>query len=120
MRELMTIRIEEGFPGPTEERSRVPVALGSRGYLKEPSLWNPEVAQLLATKEGIGQLREEHWKALEYVRDYACEHSTRPLFQEINKWLYYSLFTGYPRDAGVDVRRLFPGSADLVFKVAGL
>ncbi|MFC1967940.1 TusE/DsrC/DsvC family sulfur relay protein [Chloroflexota bacterium] len=88
--------------------SGVPVDVGDRGYLKEPSLWNQEVAQFLATNERIGELREEHLRVLEYVRDYDCQHGAWPLPQRIKK------------DMGVDVRGLFPGAPEVVFKVAGL
>jgi TusE/DsrC/DsvC family sulfur relay protein len=88
--------------------SGVPVDVGDRGYLKEPSLWNQEVAQFLATNEGMGELTEEHWRVLEYVRDYACHHGAWPWPQRTSK------------DLSIDVRRLFPGSPEVVFKVAGL
>jgi len=85
-----------------------PVDVGERGYLKTPAVWNHEVAQFLATNERIGELKEQHWQVLEYVRDYNTRHEAWPLPQRIDK------------DLGVNVRRLFPGSPEVVFKVAGL
>ena len=88
--------------------SGVPVDIGDRGYLRDPAIWNHEVAQFIADNEGIGELQEEHWRVLEYVRDYDSRHGAWPLPQRIDK------------DLGVDVKRLFPGSPEVVFKVAGL
>ncbi|MFH1486219.1 MAG: TusE/DsrC/DsvC family sulfur relay protein [Chloroflexota bacterium] len=86
----------------------VPVDIGDRGYLKEPSLWNREVAVFLAGNQGIAELREEHWRVLEYVREYSRLHGAWPVPQRTDK------------DLGLDVRRLFPGDPDVVFKIAGL
>ncbi len=89
--------------------SGVPVDIGTRGYLTEPSLWNREVAQFLANNEGIGELGEDHFRVLEYVRDYASRNSgVWPIPQQTNKAL------------DVDVRHLFPSDPEVVFKVAGL
>ncbi|UCC59917.1 MAG: TusE/DsrC/DsvC family sulfur relay protein [Dehalococcoidia bacterium] len=86
----------------------VPVDINIRGYLEEPSLWNREVAQFLATNEGIEELQEEHWRVIEHVRDYHVQHKAWPLPHRINK------------DLSVNVQRLFPGGIDVVFKIAGL
>ena len=76
--------------------------------MKNPVVWNHEVAQFLATNEQIGELKEQHWQVLEYVRDYNGRHEAWPLPQRIDK------------DLMVNVRRLFPGSPEVVFKVAGV
>lgn len=88
--------------------SGMPVDISNRGYLNEPSLWNKEVALFLATNEGIDELTDEHWRILEYVKNYVLFHSAWPLPQIIKKEL------------GLDVRRLFPGNPETVFKIAGL
>ena len=86
----------------------VPVNINIRGYLEEPSLWNHEVAQFLATNEGIEDLQEEHMRVIGYVRDCFTQHKAWPLPQRIN------------RDLSVNLQRLFPGSINVVFKIAGL
>lgn len=88
--------------------SGVPVDIADHGYLKEPSLWNREAAQFVATNEMIGELREQHWQILEYVRNYFNSHQTWPLPERIE------------RDTGIDPRHLFPGSPEVIFKVAGM
>ncbi|MFC1893332.1 TusE/DsrC/DsvC family sulfur relay protein [Chloroflexota bacterium] len=88
--------------------SGVPVDISNQGYLKEPSLWNKEVAQFLATNQGIRELGEEHWRVIQYVKDYVLLRGTWPLPQRIK------------RDLNIDIRQLFPGDPETVFKVAGL
>ncbi|HMM50501.1 MAG TPA: TusE/DsrC/DsvC family sulfur relay protein [Burkholderiaceae bacterium] len=43
------------------------------GYLIDPYDWSPEVAQVLARREGV-ELTEEHWAVLRFMRDYYDEH----------------------------------------------
>jgi Fe-S oxidoreductase/sulfur relay (sulfurtransferase) DsrC/TusE family protein len=88
--------------------SGVPVDIGNRGYLKEPSQWNSEVAQFIAANQGIGELGENQWRVLQYVRQYISEHGAWPLPQRIKS------------DLNLDVRHLFPGDPEVVFKVAGM
>ena len=88
--------------------SGVPVDIGDRGYLRDPAIWNHEVAQFIADNEGIGELQEEHWRVLEYVRDFDSHYKAWPLPQRINK------------DLIVNVQRLFPSNSEVVFKIAGL
>ena len=40
------------------------------GFLKTLSNWNPSVVQELAEKNEIGPLTEEHWRIIEFVKDY--------------------------------------------------
>jgi TusE/DsrC/DsvC family sulfur relay protein len=86
----------------------MPVDVGEQGYLKDPTLWNHEVAQFLATNEGIGELKEEHWRVIDYVRDYDSRNEAWPLPQQVNK------------DLTLNIQHLFPASPEVVFKIAGL
>ena len=86
----------------------VPVGIGPRGYLEEPSSWTEEVAQALANAVGIKDLSEEQLRTLKYVREYYQKHSARPLPSRIKK------------DLGVDFKRLFHRDPEVVFKLAGL
>jgi len=86
----------------------VPVDISIRGYLEEPSLWNREVAQFLATNVGIEELQEDHWRVIEHIRDYYTQHKAWQLPHRINK------------DLSVDIQHLFPGEIEVAFKIAGL
>ena len=88
--------------------SGLPVDVSEQGYLKDPALWNHEVAQFLATNEGIGELKEEHWRVIDYVRDYDSRNEAWPLPQRVNK------------DLTINIQHLFSASPEVVFKIAGL
>ncbi len=90
------------------QASGVPVQVGERGYLKDPAVWNRDVAQFLAAGEGIGELQDDHWRIVGYVRDYTDRHNAWPLPQRISK------------DLGLELKRFFRGAPEVVFKVAGL
>jgi dissimilatory sulfite reductase related protein len=47
--------------------------LDEEGFLRNPEFWNREVARLLANGEADQGLTEDHWKVIEYLRDYYCE-----------------------------------------------
>jgi tRNA 2-thiouridine synthesizing protein E len=51
--------------------------LDAEGYLIEPSLWNEDVARVLADREGI-ELTEEHWDVIRFMRRYFEEHQVAP------------------------------------------
>ncbi|MBM3327554.1 MAG: hypothetical protein FJY65_11380, partial [Calditrichaeota bacterium] len=40
------------------------------GFLMEMSHWSREIAEKLALKNDLGPLTEDHWKIIEYVKDY--------------------------------------------------
>ncbi|MFA4835102.1 MAG: TusE/DsrC/DsvC family sulfur relay protein [Dehalococcoidia bacterium] len=78
------------------------------GYLKDPSIWNWDMAQIIAIRERVGDLTEDHRRIIEYVRNYYDTHKDWPLPARIGKDL--------------DVKRsgLFNRSPEVLFKVAGL
>jgi len=84
------------------------VEVGERGYLKDPSVWNRSIAQFLATGEGMGDLQDDHWRIIDYVKRYDERHGAWPLPQRVNK------------DLGLELKRFFRGSPEVVFKVAGM
>jgi TusE/DsrC/DsvC family sulfur relay protein len=84
------------------------VEVGERGYLKDPSVWNRNIAQFLATGEGMGDLLDDHWRIIDYVRKYNERHDAWPLPQRVSK------------DLGLELKRFFRGAPEVVFKVAGM
>ena len=40
------------------------------GFIQEPEKWNKEVAEDLAKTENASRMSEEHWKLVNYLRDY--------------------------------------------------
>jgi TusE/DsrC/DsvC family sulfur relay protein len=83
------------------------------GFLQELDKWNRDFAQALATAEGIeGQLSGEHWKVIEYLREYYAEYGIAPMIRKLCK------------DTGFNLKKiyeLFPsGPAKGACKLAGL
>jgi len=82
------------------------------GFLQEPDKWDEEVAKALASQEGITDLTEEHWKVMNYLRNYFQENGIAPMVRKLTK------------ETGVklkDMYELFPqGPANSACKWAGL
>ena len=69
-----------------EEQTPEPQAsLDEDGFLKAMSSWSRSMAQELAEKNDIGPLTDEHWKVIEYVKDYYAAHGTGPPVVKIGK-----------------------------------
>jgi tRNA 2-thiouridine synthesizing protein E len=82
------------------------------GYLLASAKWNKEVGQLLAFGVVPGCLTEDHWKIVEYLRQYYLKSGTVPPVRKLC------------RDTGFDPRtiyKLFPsGLARGACKIAGI
>lgn len=48
------------------------------GFLPKPEMWTKEVAEFLAQGEVPGGLTEDHWKVIDYLRQYYLEFDTVP------------------------------------------
>jgi tRNA 2-thiouridine synthesizing protein E len=82
------------------------------GFIQEPERWNEEVAAALARTEGVDELTEEHWKLVNYLRDYYLEFGIAPMIRKLCKATGFKLKKVY---------ELFPsGPAKGACKVAGL
>jgi len=49
----------------------------AEGYLIDPADWNKTVARALADEEGI-ELKDDHWLALDFMREYYEVHGIAP------------------------------------------
>ena len=90
-----------------------PVALNEEGFLVDPTLWNDDLAVLLAkAEEGLDQLTDEHWSVIRFIRGHYLEHDNAPMVRAMCK------------GTGVALKRiyeLFPsGPAKGACKLAGL
>lgn len=82
------------------------------GFLQEPESWNQDVAAFLARSENVDNLTEEHWKVVNYLRQYYLEFGIAPMIRRLCKETGFSLKYIY---------ELFPsGPAKGACKVAGL
>ncbi len=82
------------------------------GFMQEPEKWDKIIAAALATTEGVDSLTEEHWKVVEYLRDYYLQFGVAPMIRKLCKETGFNLKKIY---------ELFPsGPAKGACKVAGL
>jgi len=82
------------------------------GFIQEPDKWNEDVAAALAKTEGVDDLTDEHWKLVNYLREYYLEYGVAPMIRKLCKSTGFKLKKVY---------ELFPsGPAKGACKVAGL
>lgn len=97
---------------PTFEQNGVRIDVDDDGFMNDPSVWNEAVARALATTEGVTDMTDEHWKLVNYLRDYYVKFGVAPMVRMLCK------------ETGVPLKRiyeLFPsGPAKGACKVAGL
>jgi len=97
---------------PIFEHGTIKIEVDEDGFLEEPDLWNEEVARALATTEGVEDMTEDHWKVVNYLREYYLKFGIAPMIRKLCKE------TGFPLRTIYD---LFPsGPAKGACKVAGL
>ena len=97
---------------PTFKHDGVEIQVDEDGFMEEPDKWNETVAKALATTEGVADMTEEHWKVVNYLRDYYAKFGIAPMIRKLCKE------TGFPLKR---IYELYPsGPAKGACKVAGL
>lgn len=82
------------------------------GFLVNPELWNEDIVKAFAALEDIPNLTEDHWKVINYLRDYYKQFGIAPMIRKLCKETGFSLKQIYD---------LFPsGPAKGACKLAGL
>ncbi len=82
------------------------------GFIQEPEKWDKAVAEDIAKTEEAYPMSEDHWKVVNYLRNYFLEFEIAPPIRMITKQTGIDLKTVY---------KLFPGGpAKGACKVAGL
>jgi TusE/DsrC/DsvC family sulfur relay protein len=97
---------------PTFTHGEVSIDVDEDGFIQQPETWNQAVATALGSTEGVTELTEEHWKVVNYLRDYYLKFGVAPMIRKLCKETGYDLKKIYA---------LFPsGPAKGACKVAGL
>jgi tRNA 2-thiouridine synthesizing protein E len=97
---------------PIFEHGNVKIQVDEDGFMENPEEWNEDVAKALGTTEDVFDLTEEHWKVVNYLRDYFKQYGIAPMIRKLCKE------TGFPLKK---IYELFPsGPAKGACKVAGL
>jgi len=82
------------------------------GFIQDPAVWDQELAAALAKTEDVPELTEDHWKIVNYLRDYYMKFNIAPMIRKLCK------------DTKTDLKKiyeLFPsGPAKGACKIAGL
>lgn len=82
------------------------------GFIQDPDQWDEKVAIDLAKTEGVEQMGDDHWKLVNYIRDYYLKFQIAPMIRKLCKETGFDLKYVY---------QLFPsGPAKGACKVAGL
>ena len=97
---------------PTFTHGELTLNVDEDGFMAEPDKWNKDAAIALATTEGVDDLTDEHWKVVEYLRNYYLQFGVAPMIRKVCKQTGFELKKIYT---------LFPsGPAKGACKVAGL
>jgi tRNA 2-thiouridine synthesizing protein E len=95
-----------------------PDSFDKEGFLKERSLWTPDVAKHIATLESI-ELEEPHWEVIHLLQQYYDEFDSSPAMRALVKCCKINL--GDEKGKSIYLMKLFPGSpAKIGSKIAGL
>ncbi len=82
------------------------------GFLDDPAIWNEMVARDFAGVEGIEALTDDHWKVINYIRNYYQQFGIAPMVRKLCKETGFKLNQIY---------EMFPsGPAKGACKLAGL
>ena len=82
------------------------IELDDHGNLVNPADWNEDVAKALAAADDtMGELTQEHWDVIKYLRDMYFDENEQPMERVINKGM--SKIWGR-KLSSKDLYRLFP------------
>lgn len=97
---------------PTFESNGHSYEVDEDGFLQDPTVWNPDVAKDFTTQEGITELTENHWKVINYLRNYYLQFGIAPMIRKLCKETGFKLG---------EIYSMFPsGPAKGACKLAGL
>ncbi len=89
------------------------VEVDEDGFIQEPDQWTEDLAAALAkSEEEVAELTAEHWKVINYLRNYYKQFGIAPMIRKLCK------------ETGMELKyiyQLFPsGPAKGACKIAGL
>ena len=97
---------------PVISLSGIEVNVDEDGFMEDPTCWNEALAAAIAQTEDVTELTEDHWKVINYLREYYQQFGIAPMIRKLCKDTGFQLKYIY---------ELFPsGPAKGACKVAGL
>ncbi len=97
---------------PVFEAGDIRVEIDDKGYLVEGQAWSPELAAALAEADGLEGLTDDHWKVIDFLREFHGAKGSAPMIRVLCRGTGLSLQRIYD---------LFPeGPARGACRIAGL
>ena len=94
------------------ELNGIQVDVDEDGFIQDPACWNEALAVAIAKTEDVPELTEDHWKVINYLRDYYKQFGIAPMIRKLCK---------EPASRSRTIYELFPsGPAKGACKIAGL
>ena len=94
------------------EMAGLMLEVDENGFMQETDKWNEEIALAYAQKENVNELTEDHWKGINYLRNYYLEFGICPMIRKLIK------------ETGMNLSRLYElypdGPANSACKWAGV
>ncbi|MHC4605586.1 MAG: TusE/DsrC/DsvC family sulfur relay protein [Planctomycetota bacterium] len=88
------------------------IEIDEDGFIQDPEAWDEAVAKALAKTEGVDDMGENHWKVVNYLREYYLQFNMAPMIRKLCKSTGFTL---------KEIYEMFPsGPAKGACKVAGL
>ncbi|MBC8015125.1 MAG: TusE/DsrC/DsvC family sulfur relay protein [Sporomusaceae bacterium] len=88
------------------------IELDEDGFLVDPADWAENLVEYFAAQENVSELTENHWKVINYLRDYFKKFEVAPMVRKLCKETGFTL---------KEIYELFPtGPAKGACKLAGL
>jgi TusE/DsrC/DsvC family sulfur relay protein len=82
------------------------------GFIQQPECWNEALAVTIAEMEEVPELTENHWKVVNYLREYYAQFGIAPMIRKLCKDTGFTL---------KEIYDMFPsGPAKGACKIAGL
>jgi TusE/DsrC/DsvC family sulfur relay protein len=87
---------------PARELAGATIEFDDEGFMVDRTVWNRDIAAILAQEEGIDSLTDRHFEVIEFMRKEVEEQGTAPSIRRLNKLNVvptkelYQLFPGGP------------------------
>jgi len=68
---------------PVIELEGIQVDVDEDGFIQDPATWNEAMAVAIAKTEEVEDLTEDHWKVVNYLRDYYQQFGIAPMIRKL-------------------------------------
>ncbi|MHC4651436.1 MAG: TusE/DsrC/DsvC family sulfur relay protein, partial [Planctomycetota bacterium] len=58
------------------------IEIDEDGFIQDPDSWDEGVAKSLAVTEGVSDMTDDHWKVVNYLREYYLEYNMAPMIRK--------------------------------------